>query len=249
MGIAIKDAIQDIAKTTITTGFFDKIKITATTKGTTIEALEKDKQVILKASTVKPVDGWEGEFGLANLALLNSITNDSEFGHKDSKLEMVYQQKGGVDVPSELLYTNKSDTFISYRFVDKSLIPEQPKYLEPKWDVVIVPTKSSIQQFQYAANSLGAYESYFYPRTVDGKLNFFIGDEGSANQRGGTVFATNVTGQFESAHKWPISLVNTILKLTDSADSEMSFSVKGAIQITLKTGNAVYNYIFPAKLK
>lgn len=247
--ITVKDIVHDVVKNVVSTGFFDKIKITAGKKSTTIEALEKDKQVILKAVTTRPVDGWDGEFGLANLNLLTSVVNDSEYGHKDSVLEMQYQQKGGVDVPSELHYTNKSNSFIAYRFVSKDLVPDQPKYNEPVWDVTVKPTKSAVQQFTWAAGSLSNYEQYFVPRTVDGNLKFFIGEEGGANQRGGVTFAQNVTGEFSSAHKWPVNLVAPIFKLADGTDAEIRFSCKGAIQVNLSTGLVDYRFIFPAKLR
>jgi hypothetical protein len=247
--IAVKDIVQDIVRNTVSTGFFEKIKITANKKGVSIEALETQKQVILKSSTSAPVDGWEGEFGLANLGLLSSIVNDSEYGHKDSVLEMQYQTRGGQDIPSELHYTNKSKSFVAYRFVAKEMVPDQPKYNEPAWDVTVKPSKSAIQQFAWAASSLSSYEQYFIPKTVDGNLRFFIGEENGANQRGGVVFASNVSGQFESSHKWPIGLVSQILKLVDGTDAELKLSVKGAIQIDLKTGLVDYKYIFPAKMR
>ena len=247
--IAVKDIMQDMVKNTISTGFFDKIKVTSGKKGISIEALEGNKQVILKATTQAPVDGWEGEFGLANLSLLQSVVNDSEFAHKDSKLEMQYQARGGQDVPSELHYTNKSGTFVAYRFVSKEMVPDQPKYNEPAWDVVVKPTKAAIQQFAWAANSLSSYEQYFIPKTVDGVLKFFIGEEGGANQRGGVQFATNVSGEFDSNHKWPISQIAQVLKLTDGTDAEMKFSIKGAIQLEIKTGLVEYRFVFPAKMR
>jgi hypothetical protein len=247
--IAVKDIMQDVVKNTVTTGFFDKIKISSGKKGVTIEALENNKQVILKATTQAPVDGWEGEFGLANLSLLQSVVNDSEFAHKDSKLDMQYQARGGQDVPSELHYTNKSGTFVAYRFVSKDMVPDQPKYNEPVWDVTIKPTKAAIQQFAWAANSLSSYEQYFIPKTVDGSLKFFIGEEGGANQRGGVVFATNVSGEFDGTHKWPISQIAQVLKLTDGTEAEMKFSIKGAIQLEIKTGLVEYRFVFPAKMR
>lgn len=249
MTIQIKDAISDIAKNVISTGFYEKIKISGNDKNASIEAIDKDKQIILKATTLKPVDGWRGDFGLANLGLLNSIVNDPEFGHKDSRMELVYEEREGIDVPTELHYTNKSTSFICYRFLGKNTIPEQPKYMEPAWDVKLKPTKSSIQQFNWAAGSLSSYEQYFIPKTVDGNLKFFIGDEGAATQRGGMVFATGVTGTFDSSHKWPIQLVSSLLKLVDGADAEMALSVKGAIQLTLNTGITTYRYVLPAKLR
>jgi hypothetical protein len=133
--------------------------------------------------------------------------------------------------------------------MSKQLVPDQPKFIEPTWDVTIKPSKSNIQQFGWAANGLGAYEQYFIPKIQDGQLKFFIGEDTAANQRGGVVFATDLTQTFDSQHKWKISHIQTVLKLAESADCEMSFSSKGVIQVTVSTGVGVYKFIFPAKVR
>lgn len=241
----LKDYVQDLVKNVISTGFFDKVKITATSKDIVIEALEKDKDVVLKGKFTTPLDDLNGEFGLSNLSLLSHITSDSEFNSTDSRLEVVYKNK----VPEELTYENKSKSFINYRFMSTKLIPDQPKFIEPAWDVVIKPTKAHIQQFSWAANGLGAYEQYFTPSIKDGDLKFYIGEDGAANQRGSVTFATDLKEKFDSQHKWKISHIQTVLKLADSTETEMAFSSKGAVQITVSTGVGVYRFIFPAKVK
>jgi len=241
----LKDYTQDLVKNVISTGFFDKVKITATSKDIVIEALEKDKDVVLKGKFTTPLDDLNGEFGLSNLSLLSHITSDSEFNSTDSRLEVVYKNK----VPEELTYENKSKSFINYRFMSTKLIPDQPKFIEPAWDVVIKPTKAHIQQFSWAANGLGAYEQYFTPSIKDGDLKFYIGEDGAANQRGSVTFATDLKEKFDSQHKWKISHIQTVLKLADSTETEMAFSSKGAVQITVSTGVGVYRFIFPAKVK
>jgi len=245
----IKDALQDITTHVISTGFFDKIKITADSKSAVIEAIEKDKNVILKAKTLRTVSGWEGEFGLANLGLLRSIVGDSDFSHKDSVVDLVTQQRNGVDTPVELLYTNKNKSHIAYRFVASTLVSDQPKYTPPKFEVSIKPTKTAIQQFSWASSALTGYETFFYPKTVNGNLVFYIGEEDSASQRGGVTFAENVVGDFDTNHKWPISQVLQILKLAGSSECTFNLSSKGAIQIDISTGVGVYSYIFPAKIR
>jgi hypothetical protein len=247
--MAIKDNFKDLTTYISSTGFFDKIKITSNSKETILEAMDKDKDVILKGQFSAPVDDLNGEIGLSNLSLLQTITNDPEFQAKESTMEVVYENTADGKVPSELAYTNKSKSHINYRFMPNRLIPDQPKFMEPKWDVVITPTKGSVQQFSWAANGLAAYEQYFIPRIVDGELKFFIGEDSASTQRGGVVFASDIKEKFDSDLKWKIQLVQPVLKIADSCDCEMSFSTKGAIQVKLDTGIGTYKYIFPAKLK
>jgi hypothetical protein len=245
----MRDQIKDLVKNVVSPGFFDKIKITANLKTVTIEAMEKEKEVILKGTFDKPIIGLEGEFGLSNLNLLNHICNDSEFTNTDSKLNITYDTKNNEKIPVELSYINKSKTFINYRFMSKQLVPDQPSFKEPTWDIVINPNKSTVQQFAWAANGLSEYEQYFIPKVKDNELRFYIGEDNAANQRGGVIFASNIKNQFESQHRWKISHIQTILKLADSSDCEMSFSIKGIIQIKLNTGIGNYKFLFPAKMR
>lgn len=242
----LKDYVQDLVKNVVSTGFFDKIKVTANSKEIIVEALEKEKDVVLKGKFITPLTDVNGEFGLSNLSLLGTIISDPEFSSEDSKLEVVYKDKR----PEDLTYTNKSKSFINYRFMSAKLIPDQPKFIEPAWDVVIKPTKSSIQQFNWAASGLSSYEQYFTPIiTKASDLKFLIGEDGSANQHGAVTFATDLKEKFDSQHKWKVSYVQTVLKLADSSETEMAFSSKGALQITVNTGVGVYKFIFPAKVK
>jgi hypothetical protein len=247
--MAIKDALRDLTTYVTGTGFFEKIKMTGNTKDTTIESMTKEKEVILKGKFKDPISDLQGEFGLSNLPLLQTITNDNQYSMGESSVEVVYENQAGGKVPTEFAYLNKSRSHINYRLMSKELLPEQPKFIEPKWDVVIIPTKVSIQQFAWAAGGLSAYEQYFIPKIVNGDLTFFIGEENAKTQRGGVVIASDLTETFESPHKWKIQHVQAVLKMSDACDCEMAFSTKGAIQIKLDSGLGTYKYIFPAKAR
>lgn len=245
--IQMKDNIQDLVKYVTSTGFFEKIKISADQDQVSIEAMEKEREVVFKGSFTKPIEGLSGEFGLSNLSLLGHISSDQEFNAKESTISVVYEEREGQTNPSELTYVNKSKSSINYRFMPIKLVPQQPKFIEPTWDIVIKPSKANVQQFAWAANGLSAYEQYFIPRIVDGDLRFFIGEEDAASQRGSVTFATGLTTKFDNTSKWRIEHIQPVLKLADSADCEMAFSSKGVIQITISTGVGVYKFIFPAK--
>lgn len=247
--MALKDNIKDLTTYVASTGFFDKIKVTSSSKETLLEAMDKDKDVILKGQFNDPVSDLDGECGFSNLSLLQTIASDPEFLSKETTMAVVYENKAEGKVPIELAYENKSKSHINYRFMAKQLLPDQPKFMEPKWDVVIKPSKNSVQQFTWAANGLAAYEQYFIPKIVDGDMKFYIGEDSASTQRGGVVFASDLKEKFDSQHKWKIQLVQAVLKIADSCDCEMSFSTKGAIQVKLNTGIGTYKYIFPAKVR
>ena len=245
----MKDNLSDLNRTVITTGFFEKIKVTATAKTVVVESIAKENEVILKGSFDSPIMGLEGVFGLSNLNLLSHIATDQEFTSPDSLLTVVYKERNGEQNPEELNYTNKSKSFINYRFMSKELVPDQPIFKEPTWDIVINPSKANIQQFAWAANGLSAYEQYFIPKVKDSDLRFYIGEDNAASQRGGVVFASNLKKVFDSQHRWKIAHIQTILKLAETTDCEMSFSSKGVIQVKIGTGVGVYKFLFPAKMR
>lgn len=243
----LKDYVQDLVKNVISTGFFTKIKITASANDILVEAMEENKDIVLKGKFLNPIPDIKGEFGLGNLSLLSHMISDNEFSSPDTKLEVVYDKSNNT--PVEFSYENKSKSYINYRFMSAKLVADQPKFAEPKWDVVIKPTRNNIQQFNWAASGLAAYEQYFIPEIQDGKMKFFIGEDGGSNQRGGVVFASDLTEKFDGNFKWKISHIQPVLKLVDSTDCEMAFSNKGAIQMTINTGIGSYRFIFPAKAK
>lgn len=247
--MAMKDYIKDLTTNVVSTGFFDKIKISADDKEIKVEALEKGKEVILKGKFNEPIADLKGEFGLSNLSLLQTITSDPEFSSTDSTMTVEYETKNAERIPSEISYQNKSKSHINYRFMSKQLIPDQPTFTEPKWDLVITPTRANTQQFSWVANGLAVYEQFFIPKVIDNELRFFIGDNTASTQRGGVVFATNIKQSFSCDYKWKIQQIQAILKIGDNCDCEMALSSKGAIQITLNTGIGTYKYIFPAKIK
>jgi hypothetical protein len=247
--MALKNCFKDLTTYVIPTGFYDKILISATATAVEVSAVDKDKEAILKGSFSLPAPELIGEFGLSNLGLLGTICSDPEFAFNESAMTVLYETRNAEREPAEISYENRSKSHINYRFMSKNLIPDQPRYLEPKWDVVIRPTKHNIQQFAWAANGLAAYEQYFIPRIVDGDLRFFIGEDDAKTQRGGVVFASDRKETFDSPHRWKIQIVQSILKVADTCECEMAFSVKGAIQITLNTGVGNYRYILPAKVR
>ena len=93
--MALKDYIKDLTTYVTTTGFFDKIKVTAGSKEVSIEAMEKEKEVIFKGKFSKPLSDLDGEFGLSNLSLLQTITSDPEFASNDSTMVVTYEEKNG----------------------------------------------------------------------------------------------------------------------------------------------------------
>jgi hypothetical protein len=88
-------------------------------------------------------------------------------------------------------------------------------------------------------------EPIFNVKTEGGDLVFSFGDAGS--HAGSFVFQPGVEGTLKHTWSWPVAQVQAILNL--SGDITMSISDQGAMQITVDSGLAKYNYILPAQSK
>ena len=88
-------------------------------------------------------------------------------------------------------------------------------------------------------------EPTFNVKTVDGNLVFSFGD--ASTHAGEFVFEAGVEGTLAHTWSWPVSQVQSILNL--SGDITMSISDQGAMQISVDSGMAQYDYILPAQSK
>jgi len=74
---------------------------------------------------------------------------------------------------------------------------------------------------------------------------FSFGD--ASTHAGSFVFQPSVVGKLKQVWSWPVQQVQSILGL--SGDITMRIADAGALQITVDSGTAEYNYILPAQSK
>ena len=128
------------------------------------------------------------------------------------------------------------------------LIPDQVKFLGTSVDVKVTPSKSAINLFSSMAGLYASFEQFFLPKTVDGELRFYIGDENSASHKAFVVF-DQTDGVLNTNLYYPIAQVLSILKLAEDGKVTMGFSQKGALIIDIETDIAEWKYILPARKK
>jgi len=74
---------------------------------------------------------------------------------------------------------------------------------------------------------------------------FSFGD--ASTHAGSFVFEAGISGDLKHTWAWPVAQTQAILSL--DGDIKMSISDQGAMQITVDSGMAEYNYILPAQSK
>ncbi len=243
----IKDILTDIVAHTHSLGFLPLVKISGAKDSTTIESMAEDRSVIVTAVAHKPVAEFDGTFGMPNLDKLSLHLKNPEY-KENAKIDVVKAERNGNSVPVGLHFENQASDFQNdYRFMAAELINEKLKSVKFKgasWEVEFEPSVAAISRLklQSAAHS---EETVFQVRTEDNNLVFFFGD--ASTHAGSFVFQHDVGGKLKHTWSWPVAQVQSILNL--DGNITMKIADAGAMQITVDSGVAVYDYILPAQSK
>ena len=243
----MKDILQDLVAHTHALGFIPLVKVSATNEETQIDAMAEDRSVIVNAKTKAPVPEFNGIFGMPNLNKLDIHLKCPEY--KDgATINVVTAERNNEIIPTGLHFNNAANDFQNdYRFMNTEIINEKLKSVKFKgatWNIEVEPSVASIQRLKFQANA-HSEESVFQVKTEDNNLIFSFGD--ASTHAGEFVFEPNVSGKLKSTWAWPVIQVMSILALL--GDKTMKISDAGAMQITVDSGLAEYNYILPAQSK
>jgi len=243
----MKDFLQDLVTHTHSLGFLPLVKVTATDKSVAIESRAEDHSVILNAKTKEAIEDFEGVFGMPNLNKLDILLKCPEY-KENFTIEVVKQERDGEEIPTGLHFSNGAGDFENdYRFMNSSIINEKLKTVKFKgatWDVEFKPSMAAIQRFKFQA-SAHTEDPVFQISTKDNNLVFNFGD---ANTHAGSfVFQSDIGGKLKSTWCWPVNAIQSILNLP--GDVTMRIADAGALQITVDSGIAEYDYILPAQSK
>lgn len=243
----MKDILTDIVTHTHSLGFLPLVKITGDSKETVIESMAEDRSVIVSAKTKTPVAEFEGTFGMPNLDKLAQHLKNPEY-KENAKIDVVVAQRNGQDIPVNLHFENAAGDFVNdYRFMNTEIINEKLKTVKFKgaqWDIEFEPSMASIGRLKLQASAHNE-ENVFQVKTDNGNLVFFFGD--ASTHAGSFTFQADVKGKLKQSWAWPVTQVMSILNL--DGDKTMRIADAGAMQITVDSGLAEYNYILPAQSK
>jgi len=241
------DLLKDIVSHTHNLGFLDIVKITGDADSTKIDSMADDRSVIMYGDVNTPVAEMSGIFGMPQLNKLKIHLDCPEY-KENAKIEIVEGKRNGETIPIGIHFENAAGDFKNdYRFMNTEIINEKLKTVKfrgVKWTITVHPTISSIQRFKFQAQANNEHTT-FLTKTDNGNLVFVFGDQ--STHGGEFVFAANVTGKLTKAWTWPVNQILSILMIADANNTSLSISDEGAMQITLDSGLATYQYIIPAQ--
>ena len=243
----MKDILQDIVAHTHALGFLNIVKVNGDDAQTGIDSMAEDRSVILQATTKAAQVELKGTFGMPNLNKLDIHLKCPEY--KDgASIDVVTAERNGATIPVGIHFENATKDFKNdYRFMNAEIINEKLKTVKFKgasWDVEVQPTMAAIQRFKLQATA-NAEETVFTVMTDGGDLKFKFGD--ASTHAGEFVFQPGITGQLKNEWAWPVAQVLAVLGL--NGDKTMRISDQGAMQISVDSGLATYDYILPAQSK
>ena len=239
--------LKDVVQHTAALGIFDVVKITGSAQLTAMDGLAEDKSVVVHAEFNDLIPEFNGVFGLPNLAKLNTILGIPEY-KDDPTIVVQTQTRNNETVPVSIAFENAAKDFKNdYRLMSAEIVNSKvpsARFKGASWDVVTDPSIVNIQRFKFQSQA-NSDEVIFKVKVENGNLKFYFGDHSS--HAGNFVFAAGVTGNLKKDWAYPVS--QTISVLNSSGDKMIKFSDAGAMMITVDSGLAKYEYIFPALVK
>ena len=241
----MKDILQDVVAHTHALGFLSLVKVTGDDT-TTIDSMAEDRSVIMSGTTHNATVA-KGTFGMPNLDKLALHLKNPEY-KDNAKIDVVEAERNGETIPTHIHFENAAGDFQNdYRFMNKAIIEEKLKTVKFKgaaWNIEFNPSMASIARMKLMS-AAHSEEPTFNVKTVDGNLVFSFGD--ASTHAGEFVFQHGIEGNLQHTWSWPVAAVQAILNL--DGDLTMSISDQGAMQISVDSGLAKYDYILPAQSK
>lgn len=253
----LQDVLFDIVQHTYKLGNIPMLKISGTDDKTELVAKSEDKSVVVEATFKNPIPDFVGEFGMPNLAKLDTILNISEYA-EDGKIDVVSKGAGDAKHLDGLHFENKAGDFKNdYRFMAGIVInnqlfkdgnPTKFQVGKVKWDAEFVPSVANILRFKYQMDA-NSEQATFTTVFDNNHLKCFFGEP--SNHAGNFVFQSDVGAGPKAPvpeRRWPVAPFFSILNLAGDKTIKLSIT-SGCILITVDSGQIDYNYIIMAQTK
>ncbi len=247
----MKDILQDVVAHTHALGFLPLVKVTSENGTTSVDSMAEDRSVILSATAHNAVNEFTGTFGMPNLDKLALHLKNPEY-KDNAKIDVVTAQRNGETIPTHIHFENAAGDFENdYRFMNKAIIEEKLKTVKFKgagWNVTFQPSMAAIARMKLMSAAHNEEPTFNVTTKATGGVNDLIFSFGDASTHAGEfVFQNAVKGALQHTWSWPVAAVQAILNL--SGNLTMSISDQGAMQISVDSGLAKYDYILPAQSK
>ena len=242
----MKDVLNDIIHHTLPIGNIELIKVSGTDKETAITGVTENRTVVLNAKLKTPLSDFNGVFGMPSLEKLRTILSFDDEYDGNAKINVVTENKDGVNQPAVIHFENKDGDFVNdYRLMGKVLVEQKIKNVIFKgaiWNLNFKPTVAGITRLKKQSN-VHSEEPNFNAIYENGALAMSFGNV--STHAGKFVFQNGVSGSLTKSFHWPVKQFLAIMDLT--GDKHIHISDQGVMRITLDSGIADYEYLLPVQ--
>jgi hypothetical protein len=217
---------------------------------TDIEAMDDERNIILKCRTKKHYPQLHGEFGMQRFPILKGFLDFANYKSDLATIEVKHKQFDEEDsAPEELVFRDENGQKSIYRFMAADLLPDQAKFVGADWVIDILANRTKMLEFTQLASILSHYEKYFLVSLKQGQLMFYIGEEDATTDRTSVTIANNIDVQLKAGMYFNSTIVSTLVKLGLDENLKLKFTNKGAMMLSMESEQADYDFILPAHYK
>jgi hypothetical protein len=237
----MREVLGDIVRQT--SSLFNVVRITGTDDSTVIQATDDSKTLFLKATLEVPAPEFNGQFGIANLGILNGLLNFASYKTEDAGFAVHRKVMREVETVSEFQFRDSNGQGADFRTMNAQHVGEQAEIRSVPWEVTVVPDKAKIAEFSQLAGLYSEIDKFFSPKVVDGNLVFGIGGEETSGHRVSMVFARDVEGTLSKGGAlYSAQMFLSVIKNAGSHPVTVSLYGPGLLGVSVKTPIATYDY-------
>lgn len=239
----MREILSDVLKQVH--GLASVIKVTGTSDQTRFQAVDDKKTLVIDGFAKGAVTGFEGEFGLSNLALLQGLLDFASYRTDTASVSIKRRDWKGSTTVEQIEFRDAKGLGADFRCMAPEAVPDQATLTKISWDIEFVPDRGKLAEFQKLVTLCKEVDENFSVKIEDGNLIFTIGTASAATHRASMAFH-EVAGktlraglQFNSAQ---------FLKLLSVSGSEgtLALSERGLLSVACETEYGSYRYYLRA---
>jgi len=248
----LRKFLEDIV--TYVSPITDEVLLTPEENGIKIECMNDTRTIVLKAKSKESIPEFSSAIGLKNLNLLKGLIRHPVF--LNTEIELISENEKGKKnkIPTELHFHSENGKVNAvYRFMHPDIITNQPKFKEPKWDIILEVDENKFDDFSSFAAIFPSVEKRFSAITRENDLIFSIGGKNTNLLHGVEYSFATVNIEFDEPLYWPLVEFLSTMKLCFSGNKNKNKKVIikivqiGAMEIYHESETTNWSFILPAK--
>lgn len=241
----MREALSDLLK--YTASLFPTLHVVGSDDQTIVKAMTEDKNIIFYAKLKTPLPVFNiGESAMPNLGLLNGLLNFPSYNSDGATIEAKTAVTPRGTIVEKIEFRDTRGAGSTYRLSDPRVVAEEkrpPEVTAVQWELELEPNRASLDEFAKLASLYSDVDGkLFRMKTVNGNLQFSIGDEDSSTHHASMVFEEGVGVSLGGSAKYPIQAFQSTLKLAAAHPTRLHLNSRGLMMVGFETPYATYSY-------